>query len=116
MMRYALFGLLVLCIGPAPGEVGGCGDSEIPADARDFCQQRDAWECRRAEARGEITDVQACVDEIPAACSAFNWPFMCRPFPTNREAQACIDALALQSNVNTPLNEIGACQLCGGGS
>ena len=60
--------------------------------------------------------MQACVDEIPQACAAFNWPFTCRPFPTNREAQACIDALALESNVDTDRNEIAACQLCGGGS
>lgn len=113
-MKKILFALLVLCIGPAPGEVGGCGDGEIPADAQDFCQQRDAWECRRAEARGEITDVQACVDVIPQQCSAFNWPFDCRPFPTNREAQSCIDALALTSNIDTDRNEIAACRLCGG--
>ncbi|MEM9067782.1 MAG: hypothetical protein AAGE52_04725 [Myxococcota bacterium] len=114
MRAMILIGLLALCVGPAPGEVGGCNSDTTVADAEDFCRQQSAWICRRQEFRGEIADVQGCVDEIPAACAGSNWPFTCQPFPTNREAQACIDALALESNVETPVEDLSACNLCGG--
>ena len=116
MKRVILMGLRTLAVGPAPGEVGGCGSDSTVADAEDFCRQRDAWECRRLEYLGEIVDVQGCVDVIPAECEGFNWPFTCQPFPTNRQVQACLDALALTSNVEKELSEIPECTLCGGGS
>ncbi len=114
MKRIALMALLALAAGPAPGEVGGCGSDAVVADAEDFCRQRDAWECRRREYRGEIDDVQSCVDAVEPSCEGFNWPFTCQPFPTNREVQACLDALALVSNATRELGEIPQCQLCGG--
>ncbi len=110
--QLAMLALLTLCVGPAPGEVGGCGSEATVADARDFCQQRDAWECRRAEFRGEIDDVQACVDLIPDACASANWLFSCEPFPTNRETQGCIDQLALVTNIDKESSEIPECQPC----
>lgn len=113
-----LLGLLALSLGPAPGEVGGCGAEVEEADAEAFCLAQTAWDCRRQEARGEIgaEEVQGCVDQSVVDCEGTNWPFTCQPFPTDRQAQACIDQLSLASNVDRAIADIPECQLCGGGS
>ncbi|MBX3250129.1 MAG: hypothetical protein KF901_23325 [Myxococcales bacterium] len=118
----SIVGLFVLVVGPAPGEVGGCGSEQVVADPIDYCLQTGAWDCRRQEFRGEIDDVEACVDELPEACRGAAWPAACAPFPTNREAQACLDALARVDNVYVDSNDDGVftitdlpeCRLCGG--
>ncbi len=100
-------------VGPAPGEVGGCGETVSVADAESFCVERDAWQCRRREFRGEVTDVDACFAAIPSACEGAQWPFDCTPFPTVRATQACIDQLAIVENVTTSIGDIAECNLCG---
>ncbi len=119
MMRLALIGLLILCVAPAPGSVEGCGSDNAPADAVDFCLQTEAWNCRRAEARGEIpgemhSDVQSCVDALPDSCAGRSWsPDRCPLPPTSFEAQACIDELAKAANVDVEMEAIPACMgLC----
>lgn len=119
-----MVGLLVLSVGPAPGEVGGCGDADVIADAEDHCRLSRYWDCRRQEARMEIENVQACVDDVEAMCAGAAWPASCEPFPLRRQSQACIDQLALIENVfhdpngdgNYEIREIAECNLCGGGS
>jgi hypothetical protein len=103
--------LALLLVGPAPGEVGGCGQDPIISEAEDFCRDQGAWECRRAEARGELADdpLQACFDAIPNACVGAAWPPSCLPRPTRLQTDACLDALALEDNARVPLEELSAC-------
>ena len=117
--------LLTLVVGPAPGEVGGCGQGDVVADATDHCRQTRYWDCRRQEARMEITadEVQGCVDAVEGMCAGRTWLASCAPFPLRSQSQACIDALALPGNVyfdpngdeSYDINEIPECQLCSGG-
>jgi len=117
----------LLSIAPAPGEVGGCGADTVVADPVDFCLQAGFWECERANARGEFgrpesefMNTQECVDALvpdPRSdprgnCAGSQWPFDCTPFPTEREAQDCIDQLQIVDNINTPRSMISQCQLC----
>lgn len=112
-----------LCLGPAPGEVGGCGATDDVADPVEFCLQSGSWDCRRQEFRGEIDDVQACVDELLVECSGRAWRPDCVPQPTLREAQICLDSLARVDNVRQDadgdgifeVSDLPECRLCGGG-
>ncbi len=116
----ALFVLGLLCLGPAPGEIGACGSDAVAADPVDHCTQVAAWECARLEAIGafpytppggaEQADVQACVDAI--ACLGTTWPATCFPAPTHVESQACIDELKRADNVNIARSDIPECNLC----
>jgi len=103
--------LALLLVGPAPGEVGSCGGDPLVVEAEDFCRDQEAWECRRAEARGELDDGQlaACFEAIPNACVGAGWPPSCVPRPTNLQTDACIDALSLEENVRVPIEELAAC-------
>lgn len=111
-----------LIVGPAPGEVGGCGSGDVVADPQDYCVQSGSWDCRRQEFRGEIEDVQACVDELLIECAGRAWLPSCEPYPTNTEAQLCLDALARIDNVYVDADDDGVyevtdlpeCRLCGG--
>jgi hypothetical protein len=112
----------ILSLGPAPGEVGGCGSGDVVADPVDFCIQSGSWDCRRQEFREEIDDVQVCVDELLITCSGRAWRPECEPFPTNAEAQICLDALARVDNVRVDsdgdgvfeVSDLAECRLCGG--
>lgn len=106
--------LLVLAfvlVGPAPGEVGSCGGDPLVAEAEAFCRDQEAWQCRRAEARGELDAdaLTACFDAIPNFCAGAGWPPSCVPRPTNLQTDACLDALALEENVRVPIEELAAC-------
>jgi hypothetical protein len=91
----------------------------VVADAEEFCRERDAWECARMNARGELpslmyADVQACVDDVANQCAGFNWPPECSPSP--KATDACIEELTKPENLNTPTEMIPACTvgvLCG---
>ncbi|MCB9627056.1 MAG: hypothetical protein H6725_06770 [Sandaracinaceae bacterium] len=103
--------LALLLVGPAPGEVGGCGADPFVVEAEDFCRDQAAWECRRAEARGELEgeSLSACFDTIPNSCVGAGWPPSCVPRPTSLQTNACLDALALEENVRVPIEELDAC-------
>lgn len=112
-MRLALVMLVLLCMGPAPGEVGGCGEANIAADAEDFCRHSGYWECERMRQRGDIDDAQECVDDVFVSCEEAQWPFTCGPnYPTHAEAQACIDELMFADNLDVELADIPECSLC----
>lgn len=103
-------------VGPAPGDVGSCGEAPRGVDATEYCRIREAWLCRRQQARGELTPAQerTCIDNAVARCrSVAGWPPDCQPRPTQREAQACIDQLRRKDNLDTPVSEIPRCHLCG---
>ncbi|MEZ4323895.1 MAG: hypothetical protein R3B40_01690 [Polyangiales bacterium] len=106
-----LAALALLLMGPAPGEVGGCGQDPFIVEAETFCRDQSAWECRRAEARGEVSgdELAACFDAIPNACEGATWPPTCLPRPTSLQTDACLAALAREDNVNTPVEELAAC-------
>jgi hypothetical protein len=103
---------LAIVAAPPPGETGGCAAEAFIADAVVFCVEVESWECRRRERRGEITNVQACVDETVETCNGSAWPASCLPPPTERYVGLCIDALSLVRNVDVSLTEIPECQLC----
>ena len=104
-------------MGPAPGEIGGCGKSIPVADAEEHCINVNAWECRRLEARGQLTGtVQQCFDSVLGSCTGAQWPFTCSPFPTKMESDACVEQLSFVDNINLPLGQIAECNLCGGGT
>jgi len=103
--------LALLLMGPAPGEVGGCGSDPLVAEAEDFCRDQEAWQCQRAEARGELEGdaLAECFAAIPNFCEGAGWPPSCVPRPTNLQTDACLDSLSLEENVRVPIEELAAC-------
>lgn len=117
MMRMGLFVLAVLCLAPAPGNTGGCGDdvSDEGADFVEFCLRSRSFACLRNQARGEEDDVQTCVDAAQESCEAIGfWPAACEPVPRVRETDACIDTLRRSDNLDLRLSEqaVEECRLC----
>jgi hypothetical protein len=115
--RAPLLLLVVLLVGPAPGEVGSCGQAEEQLDAQQFCLDKAAYLCARIDARGDFPtdiypDLEACRQTALESCSSASWRPDCRPFPTKPEGQACIDELSRASNLRLPVSEIPECQLC----
>jgi hypothetical protein len=103
--------------GPAPGNVGGCGQQPPVADAVDFCNDRRWWECRREQFGGRLTDEEfaACIAPIEGQCAGAAWEGTCQP--TQEQADACILLLQRADRVQIPIDELlaeyGDCNLCG---
>ncbi len=119
----ALAPLVLLLVGPAPGEVGGCGGSVDYADPYQFCVDKESWICARRQARGEfmtVDDYNQCVtDAHRVKCMEGRTMWPCSPPPITAQTQACIDALRNQSSLSTPDNAFPECAmstLCGGAS
>ncbi len=115
--RVVLLGAgVVLCLtGPAPGEVGGCGDPDPIANAADFCAAREQLECTRAYWRGELPAerIPACEERARTGCAAVaDWPPWCTPRPTYREARACLDDMRREDLLDLAPSEIPRCRLC----
>ncbi|MCB9591529.1 MAG: hypothetical protein H6719_02245 [Sandaracinaceae bacterium] len=117
LLRLAAGGILVACIvGPAPGNVGGCGASNPIADAREHCINQRFWECRRDLAGGRINEAQYndCLLPIASACDAASWPVGCEP--TNSQSDACIILLSRADRANIPtadlLTMFSDCNFC----
>lgn len=115
--RAPLWFLFVFLVGPAPGEVGSCGQADVQLDAPQYCLDIQAYECARIDARGEyptslFADLAACRDAAIGTCEDRSWPPACQPYPTRTEGQACIDQLARASNVRLPITAIPECDLC----
>ena len=117
LLRLVAGGVLFACIvGPAPGNVGGCGASNPTADPREHCINQRFWECRRDLAGGRIDDARymECLLPIAAACDAAQWPAGCEP--TNSQSDACIILLSRMDlvNLSTPdlLTMYDDCNLC----
>jgi len=115
--RAPLLLLVALLVGPAPGEVGSCGQASELLDAEQFCLDQLAYECARIDARGDYptalyVDLEACRQAAPGICGGRTWIPECRPFPTKPEGQACIDELSRVSNIRVPISEIPECDMC----
>ncbi|MEM7447167.1 MAG: hypothetical protein AAF355_02895 [Myxococcota bacterium] len=100
-----------LLLGPAPGDVGGCGSGGGLADPEVFCIQFEEASCMRDRISGELTEDEevSCLLAVPAECESAVWPSGCAPSP--RAADRCIDAVSDVKQLSTPTGEIEECQL-----
>ncbi len=117
VLRVFAGGLLYAClVGPAPGNVGGCGATNPVADARDHCINERFWKCRRDLAGGRIDDAQYldCLLPIQGACEGAAWPLGCEP--TQSQSNACLQLLSRSdlTSFTTPdlLATFPDCNLC----
>lgn len=109
---------LVFAVGPAPGEVGACGEVVGEADAVQFCIDVMTYNCVRCQGRGVIPDEPACQTARTQVCESAAWPVVpgteplefCQP--TVIQTDACIDQLSRADNVLVPQSDIGACNVC----
>ncbi len=112
MARRALAAaaLLLLLGGPTPGAVGSCDDDvDGFADLTEYCKEREELICVRRALRKELSTEQRddCRREAMDACDRRFWAPDCRP--TNRQAQACLNALRSTETVQTPEDELKEC-------
>ncbi len=117
--RLALLApLLLLLVGPAPGDTGGCAGDEVERVAPGtFCFEQGRFNCQRLSFQNPPPDgflgLQECVDERAEFCSTVGaWPGDCFPEPTARELDNCIEALRLAENVDVELEDIPECDVC----
>jgi hypothetical protein len=112
-MTWLLAAGWFLLSGTTPGAVGSCGDDKgtRPADFTSYCQQHDELICTRRFLRKEITSeaYDSCRWDAVDACARRAFPSGCNP--TQREADACLRALASFDTLNTPDTEIAECQV-----
>jgi hypothetical protein len=101
-----------LLSGTTPGAVGSCGEDETsrPADFASYCQQHDELICTRRFLRKEITAEarDSCRWDAVDACERRAFPSGCAP--TQREADACLRALASFDTLSTPDTDLEECQ------
>jgi len=112
--RRALSSVLLFLVlaGPTPGAVGSCGGDELDRDADldSYCAEREQLVCVRQALRREITSGQRddCRREAIADCRNRSWAPRCQP--TERQTQACLNALRSLDTLNTPDDELEECQ------
>ena len=113
-MKRALIvvGLAALLVGPTPGATGSCGGDPLdgPADVIRYCMEKEELGCQRQRLRGEIEQEEAndCRRAVRLLCARRFWPADCRP--SQRIAQACLNALHAVETLQTPEDEIEECQ------
>lgn len=116
LLRTAVVIVMALAIGaPTPGRISGCSTGpRTGVDPRVFCEAYENRVCARDLATGALDDAGhgACVGEIDARCSGFNFPAGCEP--TESTAQACYGALIDVARLSTPANELPECNVCSG--
>jgi hypothetical protein len=104
--------LFTLLCGPTPGAVGSCGSDELAreADLESYCAQREQLVCVRQSLRREITIVERdeCRRQAIMDCHNRSWAPRCQP--TERQTQACLNALSSTDTLNTPEDELEECQ------
>jgi hypothetical protein len=117
-LRALFAGLLLLLIAaPTPGAVGSCGSDDDgldqTADLEAYCSERGQLICVRAYERGDLSLVARdnCRREAIAACERRTFLPGCRP--TQRAANACLNALHSRSTLDQMVDEIDECtRLC----
>jgi len=99
--------------GPTPGAVGSCGGDDLDrfADLDTYCVEREDLVCVRRWNRGEIseTEMNECRYDARDLCERRTWSADCRP--TERQARACLNALAARDTLETPEDEIDECRV-----
>lgn len=93
VLRAAAGVVLFLALGgPAPGNVGGCGNVPV-ADARQFCVEQGYWECRRDYIAGRTTQQEEadCHRELETRCAGRAWPPGC--LPSVDQTEVCFQLL-----------------------
>jgi hypothetical protein len=107
-----LFAVLVLLIlgGPTPGAVGSCDAEDSDADLYAFCRSREELTCWRRGLRRELTEnaVNQCRVDAVAKCQQSSWAPGCKP--TQRQADACINALRAMDTLQTKESKIAECK------
>lgn len=101
-------------LGPAPGEIGGCGLKAGVADPVKFCEQRIVVVAERElkAQRIEMAERDRRVQRVSAgACRNSLWPKGCKP-PDQERANACINALTnnSESALRIPSSDISECK------
>jgi hypothetical protein len=108
----ALFALIILLMlgAPTPGAVGSCGAEDGEADLFSFCREREELTCWRRGLRRELTEkaVTECRENAIEQCKQRVWAPECRP--TERQAEACINALRSLDTVQTVESRIAECK------
>ena len=116
-LRVLLLLAAALALGPAPGEAGGCGSEVLTANPVQYCFDRYAYECERLDLRGDFPTAgfdsyEACIQYALDQCpNRISWPLACEPKPSTYEVDACLWELSLVENVDTPIEEIAACDV-----
>jgi len=115
MSMRRIFGwsfLAALISAPTPGAVGSCGADDLSGSANlvSYCREREELICVRRHERREISVLErdACRRTEIARCERRFWAPGCAP--TQREANACLNALRSLDTLDTPENEIDECQ------
>lgn len=86
--RWLLLGLSLLCLGPTPGDVGGCGQNLEDLDAEAFFAARRQVDCDACRQCGLST--RRCT----AACEGegkSSFPELC--YPLVHDGEVCLRAL-----------------------
>lgn len=111
--RIALVTLAAACfiMAPTPGSVGACGGDDLsdPADFQSYCEERGQLVCVRRFLRRELTERErdACRWKAVDDCARRTFPSDCHP--TERRAQACLNALSSFDTLETKESEIAEC-------
>lgn len=108
-----VLGVAPVLAAPTPGAVGDCGgdDRGAPADLQSYCIEREDLTCVRRWHRNEINETQMneCRYDARETCARRTWSADCRP--TERQASACLNALASSDTLDTPEDEIEECSV-----
>lgn len=89
--KLALAALVVVfCMAPTPGDIGGCGQSPDLLDAPTFFSNKKSTDCSRCKECELISDTcdHACDDDYPVATA---FPKGC--YPLVHDGEVCLRAL-----------------------
>lgn len=97
---------------PTPGAVGSCDQRDSDMDFVDlvpYCREKEQLICWRRGLRDELSEskVVDCRRKAIKDCESRFWSSDCRP--TQRQAQACLNALKSTHTVQTEESDIEEC-------
>lgn len=112
-LRVAFGVLLLLALAaPTPGAVGSCGGEQGLDDFANldsYCKQRDQLVCVRRQLRKELSlkETNDCRLSAIERCQLRSWSPGCHP--TNRQTQACLNALRSIDTLDTKEDHLEEC-------
>jgi len=92
-LRWAFAASALLCLAPAPGDIGGCGQAARDLDPEVFFASKQALECSRCQECGLMTT--ACQLACDRGPTATEFPAGC--FPLVHDGTVCLRALTRAS-------------------